>query len=191
MLIPDLSQTNLCLSTLDRDGVFTFQVLPEAEGSTARSTVRHGTLDEHGAELEALNQAGAGIYVMVNAGDGIIKPGAKTCRTQANVIRVRALFVDLDGAPLDPVLAWDVRPDLIVATSPGRWHVYWLVDDCELHEFSGLQQQLAAFFGGDPAVCDLPRVMRLPGFWHLKSETPFLSRLVNIESLIPERSRGN
>lgn len=184
-------ETQRFLDVLDPEGVFTFQYLPEAKGSTVPRTVLHGTLSEHGPELECANQSGGGIFFMPNAGDGVIKSGATTCRTQANVVRVRALSVDLDGAPLDPVLTWGERPDLVVETSPGRWHAYWLVDDVELHEFSSLQKALAARFNGDPAVCDLPRLMRLPGFWHMKSETPFLSRLVDIDNLILEQSRGH
>jgi RepB DNA-primase from phage plasmid len=187
---PDLEETRRFLRALDAGGIFTFQAIPEAKDSTARPTVLHGTLDEHASELEALNRSGAGIFVMVNAGDGQIKPGAKTCRTQANVIRVRALFADLDGAPVGPVVTADAPPDLIVETSPGRWHVYWIVDDVELNEFAHLQKSLAARFGGDPSVCDLPRVMRLPGFWHVKSDTPFLSRLVQLERLVLEEPCG-
>jgi DNA primase RepB-like protein len=173
-----LEDTQRFLRALDPSELFTFQAIPEAKGSTARPRVLHGTFDQHEAELGALNRSGAGIFVMVNAGDGEIRPGAKTCRTQDNVVRVRALFVDLDGAPLAPVMAFEPQPDTIVETSPMRWHAYWFVDDCELHEFGDLQESLADHFGGDRAVCDLPRVMRLPGFWHLKSDAPFLSRVV-------------
>ena len=190
MLIPDLCQTRRFLSALDPNGVFTFQALPEAKTSTARPTVLHGTFGEHSPALESLNRNGAGIFVMPNEGDGEIKPGAITCRTQANVTRVRALFADLDGALLELIMAVDAPPDLIVETSPRRWHVYWLVNNCELHEFSDLQRSLATRFGGDPAVCDLPQVMRLPGFWHLKSETPFLSRLVELGRMSSEDSHG-
>lgn len=189
-LNPNVEDARRFLDNVDATGIFTFQAIPEARNSIVRPAVLHGTLDEHAVALGALNRSGAGIFVMVNAGDGETKPGAKTCRTQANVIRVRALFVDLDGAPLEPVMAFDPTPDLIVETSSGRWHTYWLVDDCELHEFSHLQKLLAARFEGDPAVCDLPRVMRLPGFWHLKSETPFLSRLVEVERLVLEEPCG-
>lgn len=189
-LTPNKGDAQRFLRALDSSGAFTFQAIPEAKDSTARPTVLHGRFEEHEAELEALNRKGAGIFVMPNEGDGEIKPGAKTCRTQGNVIHVRALFVDLDGAPLEPVTAFDPPPDLIVETSPGRWHCYWLVDDCELQEFSHLQKFLAARFKSDPAVCDLPRVMRLPGFWHVKSEIPFLSRLVELEPLVLEEPCG-
>jgi len=189
-LVPNLEDAQRFLRGLDSSDAFTFQAIPEAKDSTARPAVLHGTLDEHVAELEALNRNGAGIFVMVNAGDGEIRPGARTCRTQANVTRVRALFVDLDGAPLEPVLTSEDPPDLVVATSPGRWHAYWFFNDCELHEFSHLQRCLAAHFGGDQSVCDLPRVMRLPGFWHLKSDTPFLSRLLDLDRTSPGEPHG-
>ena len=113
---------------------------------------------------------------MVNAGDGVIKAGAKTCRTAANVQRVRAVFVDLDGAPIAPVLDSALPPDWVVRSSPDRWHAYWKVADCPLGEFSPVQTALAAKYNGDPSVKDLPRVMRLPGFVHRKAE-PFRTEL--------------
>ena len=67
-------------------------------------------------------------------------------------------------------------PDWVVRSSPGRWHAYWRVIDCPLDQFSLIQSALAVKFGGDPSVKDLPRVMRLPGFVHLKHE-PFVSQL--------------
>jgi hypothetical protein len=47
-----------------------------------------------------------------------------------------------------------------------------------LEEFPALQRSLAKRFAGDPAVSDLPRVMRLPGFFHQKKDsTPFMTRM--------------
>jgi hypothetical protein len=172
----DLTCASRYLALLDATGISTFQAIPEAKDSTARPTVLHGTLEQHETELEALNGRGAGIFVMPNEGDGEIKPGAMTCRTQANVIRVRALFVDLDGAPIAPVLESGLPPDWVVRSSPGRWHAYWRVSNCPLGQFATAQVALARRFDGDPAVKDLPRVMRVPGFFHRKSE-PFLSAL--------------
>ena len=113
---------------------------------------------------------------MVNAGDGIVHPGEKTCRTAANVTRIRALFIDLDGAPLEPVLNAGRLPDWVVQSSPGRWHAYFAVDDCPIERFSDIQRALADRFAGDRNVADTPRVMRVPGFFHCKAE-PFLSKL--------------
>lgn len=100
-------------------------------------------------------------------------------RCASNVIRVRTLFVDLDGAPVEALLATEAPPHILVESSPNKWHGYWRVDDCPLDKFKERQHALADRFNGDRSVCDLPRVMRLPGFWHRKSEVPFQTRLVN------------
>jgi hypothetical protein len=47
-----------------------------------------------------------------------------------------------------------------------------------------LQKDLAARFSGDPKVCDLPRVMRLPGFYHRKA-APFLTRIISCSDAPP------
>ena len=58
----------------------------------------HGTIDQLGLALTKLNDAGAGIFMMVNAGDG-------RGRKAENVTRVRAVFADFDGTPLPERLA--------------------------------------------------------------------------------------
>ena len=58
----------------------------------------------------------------------------------------------------------------MVATSADKWHAYWLVDVFEKFEFTNLQKAIIQKFAGDKAVHDLPRVMRLPGFYHQKGE---------------------
>ena len=166
------------LALLDGSDQFTFQTFADDPTRPLASwpTVLHGSFDEHSGQLASLNDAGAGIFVMVNAGDGLTRASSKTCRTAANVVRVRALFVDLDGAPIEPVLTTALPPDWVVQSSPGRWHAYWIVHDCPLADFARAQGALAARFNGDRTVKDLPRVMRVPGFVHRKRE-PFLSEL--------------
>lgn len=176
VLTPALTQCEHFLKVLDPAGIFTFQTFDDKKGKNpSLARVFHGTLEQHAPALCRLNAQGAGIFVMVNEGNGVVRDGAKTCRTNANVIRVRSLFVDLDGAPLAPVLA-ALQPDIVVESSPERWHAYWLTHDCPLTEFRVRQQQIAGKFAGDPKVIDLPRVMRLPGFFHQKEE-PFMTRM--------------
>lgn len=172
-LAPDLQVTHAFLDVLDPGGVFTFQTFADDKlrGADFLPKVFHGTLKKHALALERAQQQGAGAYVMVNEGDG-------AGRKAKNVTRVRAHFLDLDGAPLQPVLDASLQPHILVESSPKKWHAYWRVEDCPLDKFKERQHALASRFGGDMAVCDLPRVMRLPGFWHLKGE-PFQTRLVN------------
>ena len=148
---------------------FTFQTFDDAPAKRpGLARVLHGTIEKLGPVLTSLNDAGAGIFVMVNVGDG---RGRKT----ENVTGVRAVFADFDGTPLPE--SWPLEPHIVVESSPGRFHAYWIASGVELGEFKRLQEAIAARFGSDPSVNDLPRVMRLPGFIHRKG-VPFRSRIV-------------
>ena len=122
------------------------------------------TMERH---LKNMNADGAGVYLCISETDG-------KGRCAVNVKKVRAVFADLDGAPLDPTLEY--HPSLIVESSPGRYHVYWFTTDTPLNGFTELQKNIIRIFKSDPKVHDLPRVLRVPGFWHMK-EKPFLSRV--------------
>lgn len=137
--------------------------------------VFHGTLEQHREVLERLNAKGAGVFVMVNEGDG-------RGRTANNVVRVRALFIDTDGAPFPKDLP--LKPHLTVESSPDKFHVYWLVTGLERSDFATLQKALAERYGTDPSVHDLPRVMRLPGFYHCKSD-PVMVQLLDANDHAP------
>lgn len=174
----NLEQAQRYLQLLGGNSAFTFQTFDDSPQKRAHlARVFHGSLAQHAAALTNLNRQGAGVYVMVNEGDGKVHPDKRTCRTAKNVIRVRALFVDLDGAPLQPLLDAAVPPDIIVESSPGRYHGYWLGVDCPLVGFTPSQLALAKKFDGDPSVSDLPRVMRVPGFFHQKGE-PFMTCII-------------
>lgn len=176
----DLGEARRFLAAFSSDAVFTFQTFAERADVShqgALSRVFHGSFDEHAEALSALNDRGAGVFFMVNCGDGKTREGKKTCRRAENVTAIRALFVDLDGSPVEPVYQWELAPTLVVESSPGRWHAYWLVSGCPLGDFRELQKRLAEHFHGDVAVNDLGRVMRLPGFVHQKGK-PFIPRIV-------------
>jgi hypothetical protein len=166
---------------------FTFQTFDDNHDikRAKLASVCHGTVQKSWGQLTDLSSKGAGVFITVNETD--LKG-----REAANVTRVRALFVDLDGAPLDAVLNdCDVpKPHIVVESSPGKWHVYWLVTSVPLKAFRTLQKFLIQRFGGDPIVHDLPRVLRLPGFPHQKIKkgivsTPFLSRIKSISNAAP------
>lgn len=175
---PNLDEANNLLDMLEPDGQFTFQTFDDSEhkrGSLAH--VVHGTLNDAAFQLERLNSQGAGVFVTVNRTD--LKG-----RQAANIVKVRSVFVDLDGSPLEPVRAGPLVPHVVVESSPSRWHAYWLVDDCPLDAFKPLQRGLAHRFVGDNKVIDLPRVMRLPGFWHQKGD-PFQTHVVEWNEMPP------
>jgi hypothetical protein len=163
------------LTATDQPGmVVSWQTFDDAKkGRDHLARIVHGaTVPTVLEELARLNDAGAGVFCMVNAGDG-------HGRKAENVVAVRALFVDLDGASVQPVLDARPVPHLVVETSPSRFSAFWIVRPCRPHSdrFRAVQAAIARKFSGDPKVVDLPRVMRVPGFLHRKRE-PFLSRIL-------------
>jgi P4 family phage/plasmid primase-like protien len=179
-LIPDFESAQRFLETLEPNGKFTFQTFDDDQDRRDNKLAKqfNGTLREHFDELSRFQEKGAGIFVTINRTD--LKG-----RKAENVVDVRAIFVDLDGAPIEPVLRHNCEPHIIVESSQGRWHAYWR---CALdkEDFTPTQKALINAFDGDKSVIDLPRVMRLPGFFHQKvknnvKSAPFMTRLEQIE----------
>jgi hypothetical protein len=164
------------LKIIAPEGNITFQTFDDNKErkNSKLCKILHGNIDENLASLARLNTSGAGVFFMVNRGDG-------KGRKSENVTNVRAIFVDLDdygSTGLAKVQEFSRPPRVIVESSPGKFHTYWLIDRDLPHQyFPPIQKYFAHKFGGDPAVCDLPRVMRLPGFFHRKGE-PFMSRIM-------------
>ena len=174
-----MAQDFLRVLTGEDDPVVTWQTFDDDEDrkDLALARVLHGALKQHAKTLEALNKRGAGVHVAVNKTDG-------RGRKRENVIAVRAAVVDLDGAPLDPVNKALLQPQILNESSPGKWHGYWLMKNCPLEEFTPVQEAIAKAFDGDTSVTDLPRVFRVPGFYHRKGK-PFQSRTVRIRNNPP------
>jgi hypothetical protein len=111
---------------------FTFQTFTDSKELRERykaerkrdplARMLHGTLAERWNELVRLSAAGAGVYVTVNETN-------LSGRAAADIVRIRAYFVDMDGAPLTNLARLGLRPHLITQTSPGKFHVYWRVAD--------------------------------------------------------------
>lgn len=118
-------------------------------------------------ELESLNAAGAGVFVAVNEFEGQ--------RCKDNLQRIRGIHADMDGAP--PEVLETIRrklpPTLEVESSgPTNMHFYWLLEEGEeldLPTAEAIHRSLVAL-GADKAAIDVSRLLRLPGFHHMKSK---------------------
>jgi hypothetical protein len=172
-LVPEQMKAETFLRTIaPGSDQFTFQTFSDTKEKfnqdTVHPSVRHGTLKECWSFLIDQSSASHGIFVVINETN-------LRERTAADIISIRAHWVDLDAAPLTNLKRLKLRPHIIVPTSPNKFHVYWLVKDAPLDQFKGTQKRLAKLVGGDPNVCDLSRVMRLPGFFNQKQpDKPFL-----------------
>lgn len=176
--ILNLEMAQRFCDALEPSGNFTFFCKGEDASSGVKSPRElHGTFASLKDQLADLNYDGAGIYVTVNRTD-------LTGRRTDCITGVRAVFADIDHQVEEVELFFPIEPHLVIETSPKRWHAYWLVQDLAKEDFTGLQQAIARTLGSDTAVCDLPRVMRLPGFIHQKGE-PFLSRIASANTELP------
>ena len=116
-------------------------------------------------ELQALNLEGAAIYVAVNEFTGQ--------RKIDNLRRVRGVHADLDGASSGQLeKLYEILPPTIAVQSSNaaNQHWYWLLAEGEALDgvsAKAINQTLVGL-GADPAAVDVARLLRLPGFRHMK-----------------------
>lgn len=118
-------------------------------------------------QLDRLNTDGFCVSLVVNAGG----------QRDADITRINAYFIDMDDgtldAQMDKINAFPLKPSLIVVTQKSL-HCYWYAKESDdaLARFREIQKALIRHFGSDPAICNESRAMRLPGFFHNKTDVP-------------------
>ena len=179
-LVPDLDEAERFLAALDPfeiEWAFqTFTDMRPAPRPDPLARVLRGPLEDVADQLTRLNQRGAGVFVTINVTDG-------KGRNKENITAIRALWQEADRGDEPPL---PVEPHIEVQSSPGKAHRYLLVEGLPLAEFEAAQQIMVDHFGSDPAAKDRARVLRLPGFWHVKDPRhPHLVRLVQASEAPP------
>ena len=128
----NLDEARLFLDALGAGEIFSFQTFVDRKATSKEekqlfdklACKRHGTFDQYAKELVCLNclkesDNPRGIYVTINRTNG-------KGRKAQDVIGVRAVFVDLDGAPVEPVSEGPLKPSIVVESSTKKFHAYWL-----------------------------------------------------------------
>jgi P4 family phage/plasmid primase-like protien len=97
--------------------------------------------------------------------------------TAEDVGELPALWVDLDK--VDKAHALEVLkgcycPPTFIVDSGRGLHAWWMLDEAAepSPDFVDLLRGLRRIFAGDPAVCDIARIMRLPGTENSKYDAP-------------------
>lgn len=149
-------------------------------------------------ELTRYNNDGYEIYAVINRihpdtllaiGNG--KPTGKTSAGKDrystgddHITGVRAVYVDMDTknpGPMSNLELLESAPlgaHVIVNTSEShKLQAYWMIEGVSVAEFRLIQKALIKHFNSDTAIHNPSRIMRVPGFMHLKKE-PILSRLI-------------
>jgi hypothetical protein len=141
---------------------------------TVAAIPRRGTLPQLWEEMINWNNGGYGIFININEMDGSGRYEI------ANVQTIRCQAIDLDNlsAPInyERAIGFNPFPSFAVQSSPGKYHVYWTTRrHNNLNGFTLIQRKLRTLFDGDKTIIDPSRVLRLPGFFHLKQQ-PHLVR---------------
>jgi Primase C terminal 2 (PriCT-2)/RepB DNA-primase from phage plasmid len=152
---------------------FTFQTFHDVPRG-AKADPRLARVTDSLQVVESLYRFGAGAWVAVNETD-------LRGRKRENTIRVRAVFQEADGGYGGP---FPRPPSIVIETSLGRFHRYWLVqghwpaDGQGVADFRAVMERMVADYGSDPGAKDVTRVLRVPGFLHRKGH-PFMVRMVS------------
>lgn len=169
------------LARLDEDAeTFQFWALPES-GDTGdlRPSYRTGAIEDAAIQdwMQQSQSLGCGIFVTVNA----FPAGAP--RRLEFLDRIRAVWIEDDWGNIPPL---PLDPSLIVETSPGKRHLYYLVDGLDQADHRGVMERLVRDYRSDPNVKDAARVLRLPGSVHLKDpQNPSMVRVVQDNAALP------
>lgn len=170
-------------------GVFTFQTFADAPELRAIKDSRQqmarilaGTGFQHGAELKRLSSIGAGVFMAVNEMRG-------EWRNTESVASIRTYYADLDDLDaetkpggLETLLDAELRPSAVVESKNG-FHAYWFASEGEdLSLYRQIELGIRDHFGACPRALDAARVLRAPGFPHLKNrDDPYMVRVVHLE----------
>lgn len=139
----------------------------------SRALYRMHDVDNHGCfpvasleEARRWNSQGFGVFWTVNAFRGGV-------RRIENLDRILAWAVDMDEGSKAEQLARlhrsPVEPSLVVETKRG-YQAYWNAKDGKPEHWNAIVlERLVPFFGADKNARDLARILRVPGFKHLKN----------------------
>ncbi|AHJ10754.1 DNA Primase [Rhizobium phage vB_RglS_P106B] len=129
-----------------------------------------GTLAQVWETLCRYNADGWGIFTNINAFAADVQK-----HELPDVWFIRTHVVDLDNLltaqqNYERAAGSQPAPSFAVQSSPGKFHVYWPVQPYQGNErYTTLQRKLRQVYDGDKAVIDPTRVLRVPGFLHLKN----------------------
>jgi hypothetical protein len=121
-------------------------------------------------DADQLNEKGYGIFWTVNT-------FAQSVRQTKFLQKIRAWFVEMDYAKDEQrtrLARSPLYPSLVIE-SKRSFQAYFYAKDATLENYKVIQQGLADFFNGDARAKDVARILRAPGYKHLKDPTdPFL-----------------
>ena len=170
-LRPDLNEAERFLKLLDPNAEwFAFQFYWDPKDGSKptkrerpKSLLVQNPLKLAAPTLAEYNRKRWGVAVTINPTDGV-------GRKLENVLYIRAIKADFDDNP--PPDNWPIEPSIVVSTTPGRYHCYWLVKGTKMKQETakGIEDYLVREYDADEKCAEMARAMRLPGFYHMRGE---------------------
>lgn len=127
--------------------------------------------------LEHYNKKWAGVFFSINS----MSPWE---RDKAHVTKVNAWACEVDNLSKEDQLKLiqvaPIGPSLIIESNKS-YHMYWFAENWTIENWTKVCRWLRNFFWGDPAIAnDISRVLRVPGYYHMKDENnPFMCDIVD------------
>jgi hypothetical protein len=126
-----------------------------------------------GSDAREWNRKGHGIFWVIN--DFIDR------RLKKNVTKINSWFFEVDDKPKYLQLSLiekGLMPSLIVE-SKRSYQTYFFAKRCRLDEFAEIQNRIISFYGADAKAKDPLRLLRAPGYLHMKDPAePFECKVV-------------
>lgn len=119
-------------------------------------------------QLHDKNSTTYGIFFCVNEINRELDP--QRYRTSKMLKKLRAVWADDDKIRAEPRDDFPIPPNVIVETSKGKYHYYWLTTTDNKDEWGGVMNSIASTYDCDGNAKDLVRVLRVPGFLHNKRD---------------------
>ena len=117
------------------------------------------------------NKKGYGIFWVLNDFEG--------ARKKENLTKINYWFCDIDkgtkAEQLKRIKSLLIQPSFVVETKNG-YHCYWAVEgEATLENFERIEEALIKLLDGDVHCKDPLRLLRSPGFYHMKDpDAPFM-----------------
>lgn len=123
------------------------------------------------AEAHEHNQNGYGIFWEVNSHEPRGLRGKKYLKS---FLSCYCEFDELDKRDQWKLIEAFLAPSLVVESKRGFQVYFDLTGDVSLSRYNAIQKRIIFFYGADASVKDASRVLRAPGFNHMKDpEKPF------------------
>lgn len=125
-------------------------------------------------QAERLNKKGYGVFFEPNTFKG--------ARRKENLVKIKYWLADMDdGTKEEQMNRIDkirYKPSIIVETKKG-YHCYWAAIDATKEKYRTIEKGLIAALKADKGCKDMTRLLRVPGFYHMKDkDSPYLIKII-------------